>query len=331
MEGILLIDHANLSRLDLNLLVAFDALLAEGSVTRAAERVGIGQPSMSHALGRLRRLLKDELFVRAPDGVRPTPRALALADPIRVALSAIQGTLLQEQGFDPAEAERTFLLGMPDSIEIILLPRLMAHLEAEAPKIRVRVRSIDRFDVLEQLDRDRLHLGVGLLTEGTVHHKRRRLYVTNYLCLYDPARLPLAAAAHPGGLPRRPARARLAARGRARGGRRRAGAAGAPADDRGGHAALRGRAVRPEGGPPALDRAAAAGAALRRAVRPRDEPGAGGPARLRRLDALARVVRPRPGAPVAARDRRPPGRRALRRKPADGRIGCLTRTTARRT
>jgi LysR family transcriptional activator of mexEF-oprN operon len=189
----LLIDHANLSRLDLNLLVAFDALLAEGSVTRAAERVGIGQPSMSHALGRLRRLLKDELFVRAPDGVRPTPRALALAGPIRGALCAIQGTLLQEQGFDPAEAERTFLLGMTDSIEVALLPRLLAQLAAEAPKVRVRVRAIDRFDVLEQLDQDRLHLGVaGLLTEGAVHHKRRRLYGTNYLCLYDPARLPLA-------------------------------------------------------------------------------------------------------------------------------------------
>ncbi len=193
MEAILLIDHANLSQLDLNLLVAFDALLAEGSVTRAAERVGVGQPSMSHALGRLRRLLKDELFVRAPDGVRPTPRALALAGPIRVALSAIQGTLLQGQDFDPAEAELTFLLGMPDSIEVVLLPRLMAQLEAEASKVRVRVRAIDRFDVLEQLDRDRLHLGVaGLLTEGAVHHKRRRLYGTSYLCLYDPMRLPLA-------------------------------------------------------------------------------------------------------------------------------------------
>src|SRR3954468_16421816 len=100
MEVILLIDHANLRRLDLNLLIAFDALLAEGSVTRAAERVGIGQPSMSHALGRLRNILKDELFVRAPDGVRPTPRALALADPIRVALAAIQGTLLEGEGFE---------------------------------------------------------------------------------------------------------------------------------------------------------------------------------------------------------------------------------------
>jgi DNA-binding transcriptional LysR family regulator len=108
-------------------------------------------------------------------------------------LSAIQGTLLQGQDFDPAEAELTFLLGMPDSIEVVLLPHLMAHLEAEAPKVRIRVRAIDRFDVLEQLDRDRLHLGVaGLLTEGAVHHKRRRLYSTSYLCLYDPIRLPLA-------------------------------------------------------------------------------------------------------------------------------------------
>jgi LysR family transcriptional regulator, mexEF-oprN operon transcriptional activator len=193
METMLLINHAHLSRFDLNLLVAFDALLAEGSVTRAAERVGIGQSAMSHALGRLRRLLKDELFVRAPEGMKPTPRAVSLAEPIRITLSAIQEMLLQGQGFDPAEAERTFLLGMPDSIEVVLLPRLLAHLEAEAPKIRVRVRSIDRFEVLEQLDRDRLHLGIaGLLTEGTIHHKRRRLYVTNYLCLYDPARLSLA-------------------------------------------------------------------------------------------------------------------------------------------
>ncbi len=191
MVAILLIDHANLGRLDLNLLVAFDALLAEGGVTRAAERVGVGQPAMSHALARLRKLFKGELFIRAPDGVRPTPRALALAGPVRVALSAIQGTLLQGQGFDPAAAERSFVLGMPDSVEITLLARLMAHLADEAPGVRVLVRSTDRFDVLEQLDRDRLHLGVGRFTEGAVHHKRRRLFGADYLCLYDPARLPL--------------------------------------------------------------------------------------------------------------------------------------------
>lgn len=187
----MLIDHINLSRLDLNLLVAFDALLSEGSVTRAADRIGIGQPAMSHALRRLRDLFKDDLLVRAGEGMRPTPRALALAGPIRDALAMIQGTLLQDRAFDPSEADRSFAIGMPDSIEVPLLPPLMALLEEVAPRIKVRISPIDRFDVLEQLDRDRLHLGVsGLLTEGGAHHKRLRLYTTGYLCLFDPARLP---------------------------------------------------------------------------------------------------------------------------------------------
>ena len=80
------IDHANLSRLDLNLLVAFDALLTERSVTRAAARVGLGQSAMSHNLGRLRALFGDELLTRGAEGMRPTPRALALADPVRLRL-----------------------------------------------------------------------------------------------------------------------------------------------------------------------------------------------------------------------------------------------------
>ena len=74
------IDHANLSRLDLNLLVAFDALLTERSVTRAAARVGLGQSAMSHNLARLRSLFGDELLTRSADGMRPTPRAVALVD-----------------------------------------------------------------------------------------------------------------------------------------------------------------------------------------------------------------------------------------------------------
>lgn len=189
----LIIDHVDLGRLDLRLLVALDALLVEGNVTRAAERVGIGQPAMSHALGRLRRLLGDELFVRAPDGVRPTPRALALAEPIRSALATIQATLLRREGFDPAAAERTFVLGMPDSVEIVLLPRLLAYLGAEAPGVRLLVRQVDRFEAPELLDRDRVHLAVsGRLTEGTTRHKRRRLYGLDYLCLYDPGPVPLA-------------------------------------------------------------------------------------------------------------------------------------------
>src|SRR6188508_2792017 len=81
------IDHINLARIDLNLLVAFDALLTERSVTKAANRVGLGQSAMSHNLARLRILFGDELLTRGADGMRPTPRALALADPVRVTLS----------------------------------------------------------------------------------------------------------------------------------------------------------------------------------------------------------------------------------------------------
>ena len=83
------IDHVNLSRIDLNLLVALDALLTERSVTRAATRVGLGQSAMSHNLARLRALFGDELLTRGPEGMRPTPRALALIDPVRIALAQI--------------------------------------------------------------------------------------------------------------------------------------------------------------------------------------------------------------------------------------------------
>src|SRR5262245_65570314 len=91
------IDHANLSRLDLNLLVAFDALLTERSVTRAAARIGLGQSAMSHNLGRLRALFGDELLTRGADGLRPTPRALAVVDPVRVPLAQITGEVVRRQ------------------------------------------------------------------------------------------------------------------------------------------------------------------------------------------------------------------------------------------
>ncbi len=88
----MVIDHISLGRPDLNLLVAFDALLSEHSVTRAAVHVGLGQSAMSHNLARLRMLFGDEPLTRGPDGMRPTPRALAFTDPVRSALIQIGGT-----------------------------------------------------------------------------------------------------------------------------------------------------------------------------------------------------------------------------------------------
>lgn len=180
------IDHVNLGRLDLNLLIAFDALAIEGSVTRAARRVGLGQSAMSHALSRLRILLGDELFTRTPEGMIPTPRARALIEPVRDALTAAQQILLKHQAFDPGSARRTFFIGMPDSIELALLPKLLAITLELAPGVVLRARRTDRFHVLDQIDQDELHLVVGEFNQGAMHHKRRGLYTANYLCLFDP-------------------------------------------------------------------------------------------------------------------------------------------------
>ena len=185
------IDHANLSRLDLNLLVAFDALLTERSVTRAAARIGLGQSAMSHNLARLRTLFGDELLTRGAEGMRPTPRALALADPVRVTLAQIQAAVLQREDFDQATAERVFRIGLADSIEVAVAPGLMARVRATAPGVALGFRSIDRMSVLEELDTGRLDLGIGVFSQGQTHHKRRSFYADNFLCLFSPEQLKL--------------------------------------------------------------------------------------------------------------------------------------------
>ena len=131
------IDHINLVRVDLNLLVALDALLVERSVTKAAARIGIGQSAMSHNLARLRELFDDELMTRGPDGMRPTPRALALIDPLRIALGQIETLVSCEDAFDPRTAERAFRIGLPDSVEVMVGPALLAYVCEHAPGIRL--------------------------------------------------------------------------------------------------------------------------------------------------------------------------------------------------
>ena len=110
------IDTVNLGRIDLNLLVHLDALLKERSVTRAAARVGIGQSAMSHNLARLRELFGDELLTRGSEGMRLTPRAVALLEPSRTMLAQVEALVSRDQAFDPATAMRTFRFGLPDSM-----------------------------------------------------------------------------------------------------------------------------------------------------------------------------------------------------------------------
>jgi LysR family transcriptional regulator, mexEF-oprN operon transcriptional activator len=183
------IDHINLSRVDLNLLVALDALLMERSVTRAAARVGLRQSAMSHNLARLRALFGDELLIRGPDGMRATPRALSLIDPVRIALSQITALVSREEAFDARTAERSFRIGLRDSAEVLIGPALLAYLCEAAPGIRLRLSSTDR--LFEELDADQLDLGVGYgpLPEGQAHHKRRVLSTDSFLCMFSAERV----------------------------------------------------------------------------------------------------------------------------------------------
>lgn len=180
------IDHVNLGRLDLGLLVALDALLSEQSVSQAAARLGIGQPAMSHRLARLREVFQDDLLIRGRDGMHPTPRALALAQSLHEALAAIQATVLQAQTFNPTTAERTFRIGISDHQELALMPPLLSFCQQHAPHVRLQIRSTDRFHVLDELDSGRLDLAIGAWTDGRAHHKRRHLFTETFVCLYDP-------------------------------------------------------------------------------------------------------------------------------------------------
>jgi len=129
----------NLAGLDLNLLVALDALLSERSVTRAAQRVGLSQPGMSNALARLRVLFGDPLLVRQGATLVPTSRAEALAGPVREALELIRGAIEPATGFDPARDRRSFRLSCSDYTVLMLIGPLVRSLEAQAPGLTVEV------------------------------------------------------------------------------------------------------------------------------------------------------------------------------------------------
>ena len=135
-------DHElpNLAALDMNQLVVLEALLVEGSVSRAAQRLGRSQSTVSHALARLRDQLDDPLLVRDGMHMRATARAMALRMPLTRALNDIRVLLSEPDGFEPASSSRTFVIASAD-LFVPLLGPLLAALESEAPGVRVEVRS----------------------------------------------------------------------------------------------------------------------------------------------------------------------------------------------
>jgi DNA-binding transcriptional LysR family regulator len=166
--------------LDLSLLQTFHAVHATGSVSRAAERLGVSQPTVSHALRRLRLRYRDPLFIRTQGGMAPTAKAERLARAVAHALTTLEVALRETETYDPARSERTFRLHMSDIGEVIFLPSLLRMLARDAPGVRIEAFQLDDKDILPALESGRIDLAVGYIP-ALVGAQRRFLLSERYV------------------------------------------------------------------------------------------------------------------------------------------------------
>jgi DNA-binding transcriptional LysR family regulator len=171
-----------LAGIDLNLLTSLDALLDEKNVTRAARRLGVSQPAVSHNLRRLRELLGDPLLVRAPGGMQITPRAAELQPAVRAALEAAEAVLQAAPVFEPARAERTFVLAMMDQAAFQLLPPLIERIAAAAPGITLQLRPPPP-DVTVALTEGAIELTIGVFGDSPAGIRHEVLWVEHFACV----------------------------------------------------------------------------------------------------------------------------------------------------
>jgi DNA-binding transcriptional LysR family regulator len=169
-----------LKAIDLNLLVVFEAVFRERSVTKAGDRLGLSQPALSHALNRLRWRLNDRLFVRTPNGMLPTPRAEELAPPIRRALSELQAALEPEE-FVASEADRRFTIAVNNYAAVVLAGPITAEVTALAPNIRLSLRPAGTLDLPDLLDRGELDLAIAASDPSAERFASRLLAEDRYV------------------------------------------------------------------------------------------------------------------------------------------------------
>jgi DNA-binding transcriptional LysR family regulator len=170
----------NWRMLDLNLLVVFDAVAQERNATRAGTKLNMTQPAISHALARLRSALRDELFVRTPDGMEPTPYAARLIGPVRAALESLHTALDGAAPFDPETAERGFTLAMDNRAAVVLAAPLAAAVGAQAPRVHLDLSPSGTLNLPERLDRGELDLALGGLAAPAERFSDLRLFDSGF-------------------------------------------------------------------------------------------------------------------------------------------------------
>jgi DNA-binding transcriptional LysR family regulator len=171
-----------LGAIDLNLLIVFDAVMQERNVTRAGDRLGLSQPAMSHALARLRHMLKDDLFIRTPKGMVPTPRAEQLAFHVRTALEGFQQAL-EPPAFEPSEATQTFRVAVDNYAAIVLVGPIASRVVKLAPRVVMDFRPSGTLNLPEPLDRGELDLAIGSFAEQGERFSRQLLLQDEFVAV----------------------------------------------------------------------------------------------------------------------------------------------------
>lgn len=171
----------DISRIDLNLLVVFEAVWIERHVGRAAARLHLSQSATSHALSRLRSLFGDALFTRHPGGVEPTPRATALAVPVQQALGNIRTLVAPTAPFNPRESRATWRIGASDHAFVASLLSAVRTLQDCAPKVNLRILPANRHSALESFDRGQLDFALGSYPDVPARIDRHTLFDDRYL------------------------------------------------------------------------------------------------------------------------------------------------------
>lgn len=173
----------NLAAFDLNLLRIFDAMMLELSTVRAGERVGLSQPAVSSALGRLRAILGDELFVRDGNRMMPTPRALQLKEPVRQALVQIEEALAASAAFDPQTSTRSFMLVGSDYFSTLLMPKLAARVTPTAHSVVLQMMDYPSADVFGLLSDGKADIVLDRALETPEWIASQRLFRSWLVCI----------------------------------------------------------------------------------------------------------------------------------------------------
>jgi DNA-binding transcriptional LysR family regulator len=173
-----------LKDIDLNQLVVFQQLIVERRVSRVAESLGLTQPAVSNTLAKMRRQFGDELFLRTPTGMVPTPFAEQLAESVGYALGMIQSGLNQQTRFDPASYKRAVTIGMTDIGEIVFLPALMERVRQEAPNVTLSTVRNAVVNLRDEMEAGKVDLAIGLLPQLKAGFFQRRLFQQRYVCLF---------------------------------------------------------------------------------------------------------------------------------------------------